>query len=310
MQLDDRNRRPCPICLTFPDKEHVFLDERIDVSKLNEFSFASRKAPEHCCYQMVRCPHCDLVYVDRPPSQSALANAYHAANYDSSEEANDAAASYMDAFAFALQRTRRHSALEIGTGTGVFLEKLAKFGFEILVGIEPSAAAIAAAPEHRRAWIREGIFKEGDYEPESFDLVCCFMTLEHVRDPRDISESVLRLLRPGGALLTVTHDYRSIVNRLLGRRSPIVDIEHMQLFSRHSIATLLQSTGYTDIKATRFVNKYSVRYWNRLAPLPSGVKDSLDTVMSSIGLDRLKLSINVGNIAAIGFKPDPQSRQT
>jgi len=304
MQLDDRHDRPCPICQRVPAGADVFLQERIDTSKLNEFSFSSRKEPEHLCYQMIRCPACDLVYVDRPPSQDALADAYHAADYDSHEEANDAAGSYMRAFESALSRIHRGAALEIGTGTGVFLEELSRRGFSSVTGVEPSTAAIAAAPPHRKAWIKEGIFVADDFQPASFDLICCFMTLEHVRDPLEIAQSAFRLLRPGGAFLTVTHDYRSVVNRVLGRRSPIVDIEHMQLFSRRSVSTLLERSGYVGIEARPFSNRYSMRYWNRLMPFPSGIKKSFQAVLSAAGLAQAKLSLNVGNTAAVGFKPD------
>jgi SAM-dependent methyltransferase len=303
MQLDDRHDRPCPICQNVPAQPEIFLEERIDPGKLTEFSFSSRKEPEHLCYQMVRCPVCDLVYVDRPPSQGALANAYHTADYDSSEEANDAALSYIRAFTPALSRIQKGAALEIGTGTGIFLEELSRFGFRDVVGVEPSTAAIAAAPAHRQAWIREGIFVGDDFPAESFDLICCFMTLEHVRDPRDIAESAFRLLRPGGAFLAVTHDYRSIVNRLLGGRSPIIDIEHMQLFSRRSVSALLEQSGYANVEARPFSNRYSIRYWNRLMPFPSGMKKSVNAALNATGLGRAKLSLNVGNTAAVGFKP-------
>ncbi|WP_445146002.1 class I SAM-dependent methyltransferase [Dyella sp. Tek66A03] len=306
MQLDDRHHRPCPICHRFPAHAKIFLEERIDPEKLNEFSFSSRKEPEHLCYQMVRCPDCDLVYVDRPPSQGALANAYHTADYDSSEEANDAASSYIRAFTPALLRIHKGSALEIGTGTGIFLEELTRFGFGAVAGVEPSTAAIAAAPAHRRAWIREGIFVGEDFPAASFDLICCFMTLEHVRDPLDIAESAYRLLKPGGAFLTVTHDYRSSVNRLLGGRSPIIDIEHMQLFSGRSVSALLERAGYVQVEAAPFTNRYSLRYWNRLMPFPASVKKSFNAILSAVGLAQMKLSLNVGNSAAVGFKPDGQ----
>ncbi|EEF24125.1 conserved hypothetical protein, partial [Ricinus communis] len=73
MQLQSRAQRNCPVCGSTPDKAKVFFSEHIDSSKLNEFSFASRKEPEYLCYQMVQCAECDLVYVDSPPSQEALA---------------------------------------------------------------------------------------------------------------------------------------------------------------------------------------------------------------------------------------------
>lgn len=255
------------------------------------------------CHRLVQCTNCDLVYADQPPEEGELAHAYHVADYDSTEEANDAAASYIQAIKPTLAAlAQRQSALEIGTGTGIFLEYLSREDFSELVGVEPSSAAIAAAPEYRRAWIRAGMFDEKDFAPESFDLICCFMTLEHVRDPGIIARSALRLLRPGGAFVTVTHDYRGMVNRLLGKRSPIIDIEHLQLFSEPSVRHLFESTGYTDVTVSAFKNTYSLRYWLRLAPLPGSVKSALSGLLAAMGVVDKKLGVNVGNLIATGYK--------
>jgi SAM-dependent methyltransferase len=295
--------RPCPICHTGSEQAKLFLEKNIDSAKLSGFSFASRKEPEYMCHRLVQCPHCDLVYVDKPPAENELAHAYHVAAYDSSEEANDAATSYIQAIKPILAKLSAHqSALEIGTGTGIFLECLSHEGFSKLVGVEPSSAAIAAAPTYRRAWIQEGMFDEKNFAPESFDLICCFMTMEHVRDPNIIAHAAHRLLRAGGAFVTVTHDYRSPVNRLLGKRSPIIDIEHMQLFSNRSVRHLFESAGYSDVTVKAFVNTYALRYWMRLAPLPRGMKSAVSSLMASIGLDNVKVGINVGNLITAGYK--------
>lgn len=301
--LPDRVLRNCPVCGGPPAHARLFLGERIDPSRLNEFSFASRKEPEFFNYRMVRCRDCDVVYVDQPPSQQALAQAYHMADYDSAEEANDAAAAYLRELEPVLARIGKSAALEIGTGTGALLDGLVAKGFERVLGIEPSAAAIAAAPAYRRGWIKEGIFREGDYPPESFDLVCCFMTLEHVREPLEIAESVWRLLKPGGAFVTVTHDYRSTVNRLLGRHSPIIDVEHMQLFSQDSIAALFRRAGYCDIGVSPFANRYAISYWTRLMPMSPRMKRGILRGLGRLGLARRKLSFNVGNMIAFGTRP-------
>ena len=255
------------------------------------------------CHRLVQCPNCDLVYADQPPDDGELAHAYHVADYDSSEEANDAAAAYILAIQPTLSKlARRQSVLEIGTGTGIFLDCLSREGFTEITGVEPSSAAIAAAPEYRRAWIREGMFEEKDFAPESFDLICCFMTMEHVRDPDIVAKAALHLLRPGGAFVTVTHDYRSPINRLLGKRSPIIDIEHMQLFSERSVRYLFENVGYSDVTVRAFVNTYSLRYWMRLVPLPRGIKSVASGLMASLGVDNVKLGVNVGNLITSGFK--------
>jgi SAM-dependent methyltransferase len=280
------------------------LNENIDPSKLGEFSFASRKLPEYMCHHLVRCTSCSLVYADRPPAEGELAHAYHVAEYDSSEEANDAAAAYILAIGSTLDRlASRRSALEIGTGTGVFLDHLAKQGFETLVGVEPSSAAIAAAPEKRRAWIREGMFEERNFEAESFDLICCFMTMEHVRDPQEIASAAFRLLRPGGAFVTVTHDYQGAVNRLLGKRSPIIDIEHLQLFSKPSLVRLFEGSGFEEVATRGFMNRYPLQYWTKLVPLPAPLKTAALGVLKKTGMGGIKFGFNVGNVIASGFKP-------
>ena len=295
--------RPCPVCNTPAESASLFLEENIDQDRISGFSFASRKEPEYMCHRLVRCKTCDLVYASNPPEQAELAHAYHVAEYDSSEEANDAAQSYIRAIQPTLTKLQqRGKVLDIGSGTGILLELLKGEGFTNLIGVEPSSAAIAAAPVHRRDWLREGIFEESAFEPASFDLICCFMTMEHVRDPMATALAARRLLRPGGAFVTVTHDYRSLVNRTLGKSSPIIDIEHMQLFSKTSICELFNRSGFIEVSASPFINRYALGYWMRLAPLPKAVKRTLKWASAHTGMDRLKIGLNVGNTIAAGFR--------
>src|SRR4051812_19989098 len=126
--------RACPVCATPSASARLFLSESIDPSRLSNFSFASRKTPEFMRHRLVQCPACDLVYADQPPGQDELAQAYHVAQYDSAEEANDAAAAYVVAIQPVLRKLPvRGRALEIGTGTGIFLEHLSREGFSSLV---------------------------------------------------------------------------------------------------------------------------------------------------------------------------------
>lgn len=294
--------RSCPVCGAGSDETEPFLSDSRDETQLSASSFASRKVPEYMSHAMVRCRVCDLAYVDMPPSVDELAASYHAADYDSAEEAEDAADAYARAIAPVLAKLRnRGSALEIGTGTAAFLERLSDAGFGELVGIEPSTAAIDAAPAHRKAWIREGIFEGSDYPPESFDLICCFMTLEHVQDPGALVAAAHRLLRPGGAFVAVTHDRRAWLNRVLGRRSPIVDVEHMQLFSAESAGALLSRNGYVDVGGASFRNRYRLSYWLRLVPMGRALKDGLTRRLRGSRFDG-HVSFNVGNYMSWGFR--------
>ena len=296
--------RSCPVCNTSSSLAKLFLKQNIDVEQLSSSSFASRKLPEFMCHQLVQCPTCDLVYANEPPDQSVLSEAYHVASFDSAQEADDASMAYIKAVQPTLNKLiNKDYALEIGTGTGIFLEELKNFGFKTVVGVEPSSSAIAAAPEYRKCWIREATFKESDFQANSFDFICCFMTLEHVRDPQEIISAASRLLKPGGAIALVTHDYRSSINRILDKRSPIIDIEHMQLFSSLSIRYLLEHNGFQSIDISSFRNRYALSYWVRLLPLSLKVKMPFIKSLNMIGLSNIKLSFNVGNLLSIGFRP-------
>ena len=197
---------------------------------------------------------------------------------------------------------RCDAALEIGTGTGAFLERLKDAGFKTLVGIEPSVAAIKAAPAHRKDWIVEGIFEADMYPPASFDLITCFMTLEHVQDPGALVAAAHKMLRPGGVFVAVTHDYRGWLNRLLGKRSPIIDIEHMQLFSAQSSEQLLALRGYGDVGTRQFQNAYRPSYWLRLVPIPTALKSAAIAVVKRTPFDRFRIAFNVGNTMSWGVR--------
>ncbi len=295
--------RACPTCARSDASETVF-DERIDSGRLDSFAFASRKVPEFFSLRMVRCPGCDTVYAPSPPHEDALQVAYRDAAFDTGPEGDAAASTYAFYMAPHLPSGRRNGALEIGAGTGAFLPYLSRLGYEPVIGIEPSIAAVEAASGAVRDKIRVKPFFVTDFAPESFDLLCCFQTLEHLADPLGFLREAWTLLRPGGLFCAVTHDHRAWTNRLLGRKSPIVDIEHLQLFSRQALEKLLIASGFTVQAIHPIANAYPLRYWLRLSPTPRGIKTRMIEAADRIGLGRLLVKLPVGNLMSVGCKPN------
>jgi SAM-dependent methyltransferase len=171
-------------------------------------------------------------------------------------------------------------------------------------GYEPSAAPRAAAAARVRELIVHDVFDARHAAAGGpYDLITCCMTIEHVPDPAQLCRDANDLLVPGGALMLVCHDRRAPLNRALGMRSPIIDIEHLQLFSQASARALLGRTGYRRVAVRRFANRYPLHYWLKLAPVPRGVKGALVAGARRGAVRRLAFPLPVGNLAVVGFRP-------
>ncbi len=112
----------------------------------------------------------------------------------------------------------------------------------------------------------------------------------------------LAVLKPGGILFLIGHNRRALSAWLLGRNSPIFDVEHLQLFSPASLRYMLREAGFADVEIRRVVNCYPLSYWVRLFPFPARMKRALSGVLSALFLGRLPLPLPAGNIAAIASK--------
>jgi SAM-dependent methyltransferase len=292
--------RVCPLCSS-ADTSHVFAEANIDLSKLDGFAFASRKLPEYMHPRLIECSGCGILYGSPVLSPETLAAAYRAADFDSAPEAGHASATYA-AEVRGIDLPQREAALDIGTGDGSFLEELLELGFRKVAGVEPSSAPIAAAKPAIRPHIRHGLFRGEDFEAASFSLVTCFQTMEHVPDPLGIACSVRDLLVPGGAFAIVVHNRRALSAKLLGTKSPIFDIEHLQLFCPRTARDLFERAGYTRVSVRPLWNRYSVRYWLRLFPLPPRVKRGVLRIVNASGVGGTVLPAPAGNLICIGFK--------
>jgi len=294
--------RACPVCGS-DSQYRLFKEAAFDASRWDRFAFSSRKTPEYMHYRLLECARCDVVYANPLPTRESLDAAYREAAFDSAEEARHASDTYAEFLpTILLKLSRREAALDIGTGDGAFLEHVVRCGFERVVGIEPSRAPVEAARSAIRGLIRQCTFRPSDFEQESFSLITCFQTLEHVYDPRALCQGTFDLLHPGGAVLLVCHDRRALSARVLGTRSPIFDIEHLQLFSRESLRYALRQAGYDEVVTLPVVNRYPLSYWLKLLPLPPRAKAAALGALQQSGVGRLPLRFSAGNFAAIGYK--------
>jgi SAM-dependent methyltransferase len=293
--------RDCPLCGSAEFK--VFADSNIRAQELTESAFASRKLPEYMHPRMVRCLGCELLYANPVLNPSVLGAAYKEAAFDSQQESKLASVTYRALLEARINRLKRGNALDIGAGDGAFLEQLVDLGFHDVIGVEPSDASIAAASPSTRKLIRRGIFRADEFQREAFGLVTCFQVMEHVPDPLPMTREAFSLLRSGGMFFAVVHNSRALSARLLGTKSPIFDVEHLQLFHPKTAIELLQRAGFAEVSACSIWNRYPAEYWIKLFPFPGALKRALMRLAGSSKLGQIRLSIPAGNLAVFGFKP-------
>ena len=281
----------------------MFAESTVNLTKVDGFAFASRKLPEYMHPRLLVCSDCGLLYGSPVLSRGSLAGAYRDAEFDSSDEAHFASATYAAEVRRVMGRLPDlNGALDIGTGDGAFVEALLGLGFHDVIGVEPSEAPVAAAKPEIRPRIRLGMFDADDFRPSSFALVSCFQTMEHVWDPLELVRGVYELIKPGGMFCMAVHNRKSISARILGKRSPIFDLEHLQLFCPSTARALLKRAGFRTATVSTLWNQYPIQYWVKPLPLPADFKRGIVSSIKGSRLGSIPLKLPPGNIFCVGVK--------
>jgi 2-polyprenyl-6-hydroxyphenyl methylase / 3-demethylubiquinone-9 3-methyltransferase len=98
--------------------------------------------------------------------------------------------------------------LDIGCGGGILSEPLSRIG-AVMVGVDPSAANIAAARQHAELAGLSIDYRTGTAEDladagERFDLVLAMEVVEHVADVGLFVRRCAEMVKPGGLMIAAT----------------------------------------------------------------------------------------------------------
>ena len=285
------NENLCPACLS---KGSLRYPEKLEDNLFNDLTFASRKRPELMHYDLFECENCKTLFTNRNVNLSQLLKNYEIAEYDSNVEAKYAAKTYVKNLQKALPKFKG-SILDIGAGDGAFLSAALGVLATSNLGIEPSIKAIAKNDDNRVNI--ENIAIEDLETNEKFDLVTCFQTIEHLNNPREFITNIKRFIKPGGYFAISCHNRLSLTNKILGEKSPIFDVEHLQVFTDQGIEKLFSGLNFKIVYSNKYRNKYPLSYWLKIAPVGEKIKDFVETKKKLFGLG---ISINVGNHMIVG----------
>ena len=297
------HRTRCPISGEQDDATQIYA-ANFDTSLLSPAVFSARRLPDGIHYRIVRSNRSGLVRSD-PIADTALAyELYAQSSFDYGDEVpwlKKTYGRYLDRVC--ALGCERGSLLDIGCGNGFFLECALESGFRDVRGIEPSHQAVDEAPRALRKRIVRDIMRPGIFGAQEFDAICMFHIFDHIPDPNELLFECLRILKPGGFILSLNHNVEAWSARLLGERSPIFDVEHTFLYSPATMQRIFLANGFKVIEQGNVWNSYSLVYLFHLVPLPPSLKSLGLQLLRALNLRRLPLTLPLGNIYLIARKP-------
>jgi SAM-dependent methyltransferase len=291
----------CAICGPGAPSTEVYA-ANFTSGDFNPDVYSARRLPDRVHYRLARCDSCGLLRSDPVADADLVTRLYRASSVDYSAEVPNLRRTYGRHLQRLMPLLRgRESLLEIGCGNGFFLEEALAQGFRDVRGIEPSEPACAMAAPSVAAGIVNDVVRRGQFDEESFDVICLFQVLDHLASPVETLREIFRWLRPGGLVLALNHDAGALTNRVLGERSPIIDIEHTYLYDQRTGPDMFRRQGFEIVRVVQVWNTYSLTYLVRLVPIP-GKKAVVNALGATIG-GRLKMTVPLGNMAIVGRRP-------
>ena len=196
----------------------------------------------------------------------------------------------------------RHAAHRTGS---IFAscERALHLGFRDVRGIEPSRDAVSQAKPSLRRHIIGDVMRPGIFKAGGFDAICMFHIFDHIPDPNELLLECLRIMKPRGFILALNHNVESWSARLLGERSPIIDIEHTFLYSPSTMRRIFEINGFEVMEQGGVWNTYSITYLFHLLPLPRRLKDVILYMLKASAFGRVPLRLPLGNLYLIAKKP-------
>ena len=135
--------------------------------------------------------------------------------------------------------------LEVGCGSGMYLDLMRALGWTRVLGVDTSRAAIQLVRASLGIEAYCGSLESIGLPLASFDFIAASHTLEHLHDPIAFLSEVHRLLKPGGTLALVLPNLESQGFRTWGAAWYHLDApRHLTHFTRSSLRLALERAGF------------------------------------------------------------------
>ena len=235
--------RCCPVCNTLQTKFHFN----------QKFSSFSQGALLNS-YNVVSCVSCGFLYADKIPDQITFNTYYeNLSKYEGEFNGIYSESVYdLNRFNVISKYIKNYlgisssKTVEIGCSTGFFLSKLRDFGFENLLGIDPSPNCSLIAKKYYDIDVLTGNLSNMNALVKEVDNLILIGVLEHVRDLETSIRNMFKSLKIGGRLIIVVPDASEYYNGLDAAYQEF-SVEHINYFGPLSLSNLLATYNFKNV---------------------------------------------------------------
>jgi SAM-dependent methyltransferase len=150
--------------------------------------------------------------------------------------------------------------LDVGCGNGGFIARMRHLGWNVS-GIEPDAKAATVAEATVPGAIHVGTIADAPYPTNAFDAITLSHVLEHVSDPIGLLDRVRNHLKPGGIVVALTPNVRSLGRKVFGPawrgwEPP----RHFFVFSLDTLRRCVETAGL-EVAELRTISRAASYFW-------------------------------------------------
>ena len=270
--------RSCPNCGASHRTEEVSSEKRAEAMTLEALRpYWSGLFSEKVFFSYARCAACHLLYAPAFFTESQLGELYANMAPNMALLPSDALEATQRGYwdATVKQAALTGGYLEIGPDIGYIVAHAAREGsFDHFWLIEPNRSVhgpLAAATAGKPHTIVDGMDDWSAVPDGSVGLAVMIHVLDHLLDPIASLQQIRAKLRPGGRLVIVTHNEKSVLRHLMRKRWPPFCLQHPQLFNPRSMADMVGRAGYAAVGVARSTNHFPIRFMARQAAYTLGL---------------------------------------
>jgi 2-polyprenyl-3-methyl-5-hydroxy-6-metoxy-1,4-benzoquinol methylase len=246
-----------------------------------------------------QCSNCTLRFTQDVPDENNIGRYYKSEDYISHTNTDKGFVNkaYQKVRDYTLQQKAkliieetgqdRGSLLDIGSGTGAFLNTMKEKGWQVK-GVEPDEDARRLAKRFYGLSI-DGPASINELSDQSFDAITLWHVLEHVHHLHEYVEQLKRLLKPQGKLFIAVPNYQSKDAAAYRLYWAAYDVpRHLYHFSPKSIDVLIQQHGLKIEKQkpmwfdSFYISMLSSKYKNGKTNYPAAVINGIKSNLAAL----------------------------